>query len=143
MEIRLNNFKEIAKRVWASPLNPMECVSHAEHNPVLDPHEASTLITLDNLGIEQFGLRHPARPGCRAFGLAALGLYPLTVMRDERGEVLPKAVGQEQRGAVWSQYLGELMDEPLGHGQGALTDINRQDKLADRIHRHPHPVRRS
>ena len=25
MEIRLNNFKEIAKRVRASPLNPMEC----------------------------------------------------------------------------------------------------------------------
>jgi hypothetical protein len=62
-------------------------------------------------------------------------------MRDERGEVLPKAVGQEQRGAAWSQYLGELMDETLGHGQDALTDINRQDELADRVHRHPHPVR--
>ena len=26
------------------------------------------------------------------------------------------------------------MDETLGHGEGALTDINRQDQLADRVH---------
>jgi len=64
-------------------------------------------------------------------------------MRDERGEVLPKAVGQEQRGTVWSQDLGDLMDETLGQGQGALTDINGQDELADRVHRHPHPVGRA
>jgi hypothetical protein len=27
MGVRLNNFKGIAKGVWASPLNPMECES--------------------------------------------------------------------------------------------------------------------
>ena len=45
--------------------------------------------------------------------------------------------------AVWRQDPGELMDETLGHSQGALTDINRQDELADWVHRHPHPVGRA
>src|SRR5882724_11159269 len=68
-------------------------LSHAEHDPVLDPHDASTPIRLDDLGIEQLGLRPPARLGLGACGLAALGWHPLAIMRDERGEVLPNAVG--------------------------------------------------
>jgi len=74
-----------------------------------------------------------------ALCLAPPGLNPLTVVRDQRDKVVVKAVRQQERGAVRREDLGELMDEPLGHGEGALTDINRQDELADRIHGHPHP----
>src|SRR5882724_2623880 len=71
----------------------LDGLSHAEHDPVLDPYEASTPIRLDDLGIEQLGLWPPARLGLGACGLAALGWHPLAIMRDERGEVRPKAVG--------------------------------------------------
>jgi hypothetical protein len=65
---------------------------------VCDPNEAPAPVRLDHLRIEQTGLRHPSRPAQWAFGLAAPGLHPLTVMRDQRGEVLPKAVSQKQLG---------------------------------------------
>jgi hypothetical protein len=62
------------------------------------------------------------------------GVHPLAVMRDQRGEILPKAVGEKQRGAVRSQHLGDLMHQALRHGQGAFPDVYGQDELADWVH---------
>ena len=61
-------------------------------------------------------------------------------MRDECGHVLAKSVGEKERGAVWSQHLRDLMHEPLCHREGTIPDVNRQDELADRVHRDPYPV---
>ena len=107
----------------------LDGLSHAEHNLVLDPYEASPAIGLDDLRIEELRPWHPAGFGQRPFALTPLGLNPPTIVRDQRDEVVPKAVRQKERCAVWRQDPGELMDETLGHGEGALTDINRQDGL--------------
>src|SRR5215510_1375361 len=113
----------------------------AKDDAVLDLTEAPAPVGLDDLRIEQPGLWHPTRLGLGTLGLATPGWHPLTVMRDQRGEVLPKAVGQKPRGTVRRQHLSDLMDETWRHGQGVLTDVNGQDELADWGHRHPHPVR--
>src|SRR5262249_44823234 len=105
----------------------------AEDDAVGYPYEASPPIGLDDLGIEEPGPRHPARLGLGAFSLLALGRDPLAVVRDERGEILPEPVGQEQRGAVWRHHLREVMNETLSHRQGALTDLHGQNELADRV----------
>jgi hypothetical protein len=34
------------------------------------------------------------------------------------------------------------MDHALGHRQGAISDVKRQQQFTLRVHRHPHPVGR-
>src|SRR5262245_65878016 len=92
----------------------------AEDDAVGYPYEASPPIGLDDLGIEEPGPRHPARLGLGAFSLLALGRYPLTIGREERGEILTEPVGQEQRGSVGRQHLHEVMNETLSYSQDAL-----------------------
>src|SRR5215813_3234343 len=69
--------------------------------------------------------------------------HPLAIMRDQRGEVLAKPIGQKQRGTVWRQHPGDLMDEALRHGQGAIPDVDGQDELAHGVHRNSDPLRGS
>jgi hypothetical protein len=105
----------------------LDGLTRANHDMVCDPDQASTPRGLDDLGIEQPRLWHPAWRGPGTFGLPGLGVNPLAVRRDARGEVLPNAIRQQQRGAVRSQHLGDWMDETLSHGQRAITNIRGQD----------------
>src|SRR5918996_2931237 len=120
----------------------LDYLTRAEHHAVFDPNDAPPAVGLDDLSIEELRQWHPAGFGHRPFALTPLGLNPLTVVSDQRGEVVPKAVSQKERCAIWRQDLGDLMDETLRHGEGALTDVKRQDELGDRLHGHPHPVGR-
>jgi hypothetical protein len=60
----------------------LDCLTRAKHDTVCDPDQASTPIGLDDLCIEQPGLRHPTWCGPGTLGLSALGVNPLAVMRD-------------------------------------------------------------
>src|SRR5262247_2559571 len=51
-------------------------LTRAKHDTVCDPDQASTPIRLDDLGIEQPGLWHPAWRGPGTLGLSALGVNP-------------------------------------------------------------------
>ena len=73
-----------------------------EHYPVVHPYDAPAPIRFHHLGIEQ--LRQ------RPFGLAALGLNLLAVMRHQRHQVLAESIGEKQRGALRCQHLRDLMD---------------------------------
>src|SRR5262249_1963738 len=48
----------------------------------------------------------------------------------------------KQRDTVGGYDLRDVVDHGLGHRQGALTDIERQQQLALRVHRHPDPLGR-
>lgn len=56
-------------------------------------------------------------------------LNPLAIMRHERGEVFAEAVCEKEWRAVRSQHLGDLMDETLSHGHGAITAVQCQEAL--------------
>src|SRR5215813_1223050 len=109
--------------------NRLDGLGRAEDDGVCHPHEAPSPVGLDHRRIEQRGLRHPSQPGPWAFGLAAPEVHPLAIVRHERSERVPQPVRQTQRGAVWSQYLGDLMKEPLRQSQGALPHVNGQAEL--------------
>jgi hypothetical protein len=123
--------------------NRRDRLCRAEDDAVLDPDDTRASRRFDDLSRAQLRLWHPARLGLGAFGLAAFGLNLLAVMRDERGEILPQPIRQEQRGAVRCQDLGDLMNETLRPGQGAVPHVNSQDQLTHGVHRHPDPLRRA
>ena len=100
---------------------------------------ASAAILFDHLRIEQLGQRHPAGFGRGACGLAAWRLYPLPIVRQQRGHILLEPIGEEQGHTAWRQHLGHLMDHALRHGQGALADVDRQQQLGDRVDGRPTP----
>jgi hypothetical protein len=54
----------------------------------------------------------------------------------------PKAIGEKQRGAVRGQDLRDVVDHALGHRQGAIPDVDRQQQFALRVQGHPDPLRR-
>src|SRR5215831_21116955 len=74
----------------------LDGLSHAEHDLVLDPREASPAVGLDDLRIEELRPWHPAGFGHRPFALTPLGLNPPTIVSDQRDEVVPKAVSQKE-----------------------------------------------
>ena len=49
---------------------------------------------------------------------------------------------EKQRDTVGGYDLRDVVDQALGHRQGALADIERQQQLALRVHRHPDPLGR-
>jgi hypothetical protein len=51
-----------------------------------------------------------------------------------------KPVGQEEGHTAGRQHLDDLVDHALRHGQRAVTDVDRQQQLRDRIDRRPHPM---
>ena len=85
----------------------------AKHHTVMHPHQAPTPHRLDDLGIEQLRHRHPARLRRRALGLAAGWPYPLPIVREQSRQILPKAIGEKQRGAVGGQELRDVVDKTL------------------------------
>jgi hypothetical protein len=121
----------------------LDGLTRAEHHAMFDPNDAPPAVGLDDLRIEELRQGHPAGFGYRPFALTPFGLNPLTVVCGQCDEVVPKAVSQKARCAIWRQDLGDLMDETLRHGESALTDVNRQDELGDWLHGHPHPVGRA
>ena len=112
----------------------------AEDDAVLDPDDAPAPIGFDDLRIEQPGRGHPAWLGLRPSVMAAFGLSPLAVVGHQGGKVLTKPVREKPWGTVRCQPLGDLMDQALGHSEGALPNVNGQDELAHGVHRHPDPV---
>jgi len=50
-------------------------------------------------------------------------------MGHDSGEVLLIAITEKQQYAVGSQQEGHLVEDALRHGQGPLTDIDRQEQL--------------
>ena len=75
--------------------------------------------------------------------VAAGRLHPLAAMGEERGGVLLEAVGQEEWHTAGRQYLDDLVDHTLRHGQRPVPDVDGQEPLGARVHRRPHPVRRA
>ena len=92
---------------------------------------------------EQVGQGHPARLGRWACGLPARWLHPLTAMRQQGGRILLEPIGEEQRHAARRQHLDDLMHHALGHGERAVTDVDRQQQLAHRVERSPDPLGRA
>ena len=72
--------------------------------------------------------------------MAAFGVNPMAVVGNQRGEILTKPVREKQRGTVRRQHLGDLVDQALRHDQGPIPNVNGQDELTHRGHRHPDPV---
>ena len=121
----------------------LDRLQRAEHDPVPHADQAPASHGLDHLRVEQWWQRHPARLGSRALDSLALRLYPVPIVREQGGHVLLKSVRQKQWGTVWREHLDHLMDHPLGQGQGAVPDVDRQEQLGDGIERCPHPVGRA
>jgi hypothetical protein len=113
-----------------------------EHHAVVHAHQAPPAHGLDPLGIQQLRQRHPARLGGWPCGLAAGRLHPVPLVGQQRRHVLAKAIGEKQWGAVGGQALRDLVDHTLGHHQGAMPDVDRQQQLTLRIHRDPDPLGR-
>jgi hypothetical protein len=67
----------------------------AEEDAVLHPHDAPPSVGLHHLRREQPGQGPPAWLGPWPLDLATLGVPPLPVVRDQRREVLPKAVREK------------------------------------------------
>ena len=53
----------------------------------------------------------------------ALRLDPVPIGREQGGHVLLPSVRQTQWGTVWRAHLDHLRDHPLGHGEGAVPDV--------------------
>ena len=64
-------------------------------------------------------------------------------MREQGRQILPKAIGEKQRGAVRGQDLRDVVDHALRHGQRAIPDVDRQQQLALGVHRDPDPLGRT
>jgi len=64
-------------------------------------------------------------------------------MGEERCSVLLEAVSEEEGRTAGRQYLNDLVDHTLRHGQRPVPDVEGQQQLGDRVHRCPHPVRRA
>jgi hypothetical protein len=50
-------------------------------------------------------------------------------MRQQRYGLLLQAIGEKQGGTAGRQYLHDLMDHALRHGQRAVTDIEGVAKV--------------
>src|SRR5439155_16551400 len=101
---------------------PTMCCEHllnrlqgAEHDAMTDPHQTPPAYGLDHLCIEQPGSRHPAWFWGWTLVLAALGVNPLSIVREQGRQVLPEPVGQQQRGTVGGQHLSDMVDQALRH----------------------------
>jgi hypothetical protein len=112
-----------------------------EHDPVMPADQTPPPVPFHHLRVQQLRQWHPARLGCGPLCMPACGVSPLAIVRQQRGHILPKAVGQEEGRALWSQNLGHVMDQALRHGQRAITDGDRQQQFGDGVHGDPHPMR--
>ena len=70
-------------------------------------------------------------------------MYPLPIVGEQGGQILPEAVGHKEWGTVGGQHVRDVVDHTLRHHQGPLPDVNRQQQLALGRHRYPDPVGRT
>jgi hypothetical protein len=108
---------------------------------VADTTQASASIGFDDLRIEQCGSGHPAGCGRGACSLAAWWLDPVPIRRQQCPRLLLESIGEAQRHTVRRQDLGDLMHHALGHSQGAVTAVDRQQQLTHRVNGAPDLVR--
>src|SRR5215471_160251 len=80
----------------------------AKHDAVSHPHQATAAYGLDDLRVEQLWEWHPTWLGGRAMHLPARWLHPLPIVRQQGRQILPKSVGEKQRGTVGGQDLNPL-----------------------------------
>src|SRR5262249_3734393 len=79
--------------------------------------------------VEQLWEWHPTWLGGRAVHLPAWWLHPLPIVPQQGRQILPKSVGEKQRGTVGSQDLGNMVDKALRHGERVLPDVDRQQQF--------------
>src|SRR5262249_49672126 len=104
----------------------LDGLQRAEHDPVSHADQTAPPHCLDHLRIEEFRQWHPARLRRRPFVLTAWWLDPLPIMREQSHEILPKAIGETQGGAVGRQDLRDMVDKALRHRERAIPDVERQ-----------------
>ena len=121
-------------------LHAFQCPAY---DPVADVDQPSPSIRLDNLGIAQLGQRYPAGLRRGAYGSPARRLYPLAHVGQQRCGILLEPIGEKQRHTAGRQPLHDLMDQALRYRERALTDVDRQQQLADRVDRDPDPAGRA
>ncbi len=114
----------------------------SEDHAVAHPHQAPPAHGLDHLCLAQLRQWHPARLGVWPFVLAAGRLHPVSIVGQQGGHILPKAIRQEEGHTVGRSHLGDLMDHALRHRQRTLAHIDGQQQLGDGVHRRPHPMGR-
>ena len=112
----------------------------AKHHTVLHIDQAPTPYRLHHLRVEQLRLRHPARLRAWPFGLPTRRLHPLPIVGQQGRQILPKPIGEKQRGTVGGSHLRDLVDHALRHREGAVTDVDGQQQFALRVHRSPDPL---
>ena len=115
-------------------------IERAEHHPVRHVYQAPAPYGLDHLRVEPLWQWHPARLWGGARGLGAREVDPLAAMGAHGGGILLESIGEKQGDTAWGQHLHHLMDDPLGHREGAVPDIDGQQQFGDRIDRSPDPV---
>src|SRR5262252_3411603 len=106
------------------------------------PYQTPPAYRLDHLRIEQPGLGHPSRLGPWSFRLTVFWLYPLAIVGEQSRHVLSEPVGEKQRRAVGGHDLRAVVHHALGHCQGAIPDVERQQQFALGVHRCPDPLGR-
>src|SRR3989454_3874527 len=106
----------------------------AKHDAVTHPHKATAAYGLDDLRVEQLWEWHPTWLGGRAGHLPARWLHPLPIVRQQGRQILPKSVGEKQRGTVGGQDLCHMVDKALRHGERALPDVDRQQQFRSEEH---------
>src|SRR5215211_7273404 len=115
---------------------PRPCRAWRPVDPPPAPHG------LDHLGIQELRQRHPAQLRRGTLGMAALGLDPLPIVGQQSRHVLAKAIGQKQWDTVGRQHLSDVVDNTLRHGEGAISDLDREEQLACGVQRHPETLGR-
>src|SRR5882724_11124786 len=109
----------------------------AEHHAVPHSHQTPPAHGLHHLRIEQLGQGYPAQLGRGTFVLSTWWLYPLPVVGEQRGQILPEPIGEKQRSAVGGQHLRDVVNKALRHGQCAIPYVKREQEFALRVHGDP------
>lgn len=115
----------------------------AAYDAVAPPDQTPLAHGFDHWRIQQWRQWPPAWRGHRACGLAALGVHPVPIVRQQGCQVLPKAIGEQQRRAGGGQPLRDVVDKALGQRQRASPNVHRQQQLALGVHRGPDPLGRA
>ena len=107
-------------------------VAHADQTPA--PHR------LHHLRIEQPRQWQPARLGCWALRLPAWWLPPVPIVGQHGRQILPKPVGEKQRGTVGRSDLRHGVDHALRHRARTSPDVEGKPPCALGVHRGPDPL---
>src|SRR3989442_15486687 len=95
----LNECRVDLPAVRGEPL--LDGLQGTEHDAVAYADQAPPAHGLDDLRIEELRQGHPAGRGCWIFVLSTRELYPLPVVREQRGQVVFEPISEKQRDAAW------------------------------------------